>query len=121
MIAPGMQNGALKVLDSYTKEVLFEDAGAVEKSIYCVLFSPDSSCLATSFMLGWWVTLRIWNARPWTTEHELSVLPGKRSGFLFYPKGRFILSCSRFGILEHLDQRRGIIYLRPVSFPISTG
>ncbi len=99
MIALGLENGTLRVLDSYTKQVLLEYARDDEKSIKCVSFSPDSSRLAASFD----GTIRICNARTWAAENEFQ----GPDDFVFYPNGKHILSSHTFGILIQWDVKSG--------------
>ncbi len=61
-VAIGLENGALKVVDSWTGETLFEDTQAHTKTIYSVEFSPDGKHLVTG---SWDKTIRLWNIANW--------------------------------------------------------
>ncbi len=57
-VAIGLEDGALKVVDSWTGETLFEDTEAHTEVVYSVEFSPDGKLLATG---SWDKTIRLWN------------------------------------------------------------
>ncbi len=63
MIALGLYDGTLKVLDCETKEVLFEDIEAHERRIVCVSFSPNGSHVATG-SADW--AIGVWSIGTWT-------------------------------------------------------
>ncbi len=86
--------------------MLFEGPGAARFA--CVSFSPDSSCIDISSVDGTNETIRIWNARTWTTEHEISFQEAEDHSYIvFYPNGKYILSSSGGGILQQWDIKSG--------------
>ncbi len=103
MIALGLRNGTLKIVDCVTKDVLFEDTEAHESKISSVLFSPNGSYVATG---SWDMTVRVWNTRTWTTAGErLKGLGGWVSSVAFSPNGKMIASSSDDGTIRLWDGR----------------
>ncbi len=63
MIALGLKDGTLRVLDCETKHVLFQDIESHEVRICCVSFSPNGSHVAAGSQD---TTICVWNIRTWT-------------------------------------------------------
>ncbi len=63
MVALGLRDGTLKVLDCTTKDVLFEDLEAHERIISCVSFSLNGSYVGTGSRDR---SIHVWNIRTWT-------------------------------------------------------
>ncbi len=100
-VAIGLENGALKVLDSWTGETLFEDTRAHTRTVYSVEFSPDGKRLVTG---SWDNTIRLWNIENWAPigspaeEHLMEV-----TSFAFSRNGQQLLSGGGEGTVRLWD------------------
>ncbi len=101
IIAFGLKNRTLRVVDCVTKDMLFEDTEAHHDGIRCVSFSPDGSYMATG---SWRGTIRVWNTRTWTRAGEC--LKGHKNwvkSVTFSPNGKKIASGSGDGTIRLWD------------------
>ncbi len=119
MIALGLRNGALRVLDCGTKDVLFEDTEAHKSLFLSVSFSPTGSYVATRSRQ----TIRVWNTRTWTRVGNL--FEGHASwvtSVAFSPNGQTIVSGSHDGTIRLWDvESATCVGVSPkISSPISS-
>ncbi len=100
-LAIGLENGAVKVLDIWTGETVFEDTEAYIKPVYSVEFSPDGKRLVAGSRGK---ILRLWDTENWARigsivgEHFMVV-----SSFAFSRNGQQVVSGGAEGTVRLWD------------------